>query len=66
MEREKELLTREEAMNVLGVSSSTLYRWQAQGLIKIYKLGNRTYFRYSNLFESLEDYENKGQKEVNK
>lgn len=54
---DKELLTRKEIMELLGIASCTLYRWQTEGIVKPYKLGGKVYFKYSEILESLKDYQ---------
>lgn len=50
---QKELLTRKETQALFQVSSVTIHEWQKNGILKVYKLGNRSYFRYSELLETL-------------
>ena len=50
---EKEFLSRKETANFFGVSLVTIHSWVNEGLISSYKMGNRTYFRRSDLVERL-------------
>lgn len=50
---QKELLTRRETAQLFKVSLVTIHEWSNNGIIKPYKLGNRTYFKYSELLETL-------------
>jgi hypothetical protein len=50
LEKHKEkLYTRGEAMKLLKVSSSTLWRWQNLKIIKMRKLGQKCYFPQSEI-----------------
>lgn len=49
----KEFLTRSETSHFLGVSLSTLHDWVNLGLLKPYKLGKRTFFKHSEIVETL-------------
>ena len=49
----KEFLTRKETADLLSVSLVCLHDWVNKGIIHHYKLGNRTYFKYSDLVETL-------------
>lgn len=49
----KEIISRKEAADLFKVSLVTIHEWSNNGIIKPYKLGNRTYFKYSELLESL-------------
>ncbi len=46
---EGEVLSLEEAAEALGVSRSTLYRWQQQGRVRGFKVGRQWRFRRSDL-----------------
>ena len=47
------MLTRDEAMKFLSVSSSTLSRWTKNGEIPAHGKGNRVYYKLSDLKASL-------------
>ena len=51
----KEILTYEEAMSVLNVSRGTLDKMRDEGQVKVYRLRNRMYVKYSELIQTLED-----------
>ena len=48
-----EILTRKQVMKMLDISSSTLWRWTESGDLKNLKIGNRVYFIYSDVINSL-------------
>lgn len=50
---QKKFLTRKETAEKLQVSLVTIYKWQKLGILKVYKMGNRSYFKYSELLETL-------------
>ena len=50
-----DLLTRKDAAKMLAISLTTLHDWINKGIIKPYKMGNRTYFRHADLLEKLMD-----------
>lgn len=52
-QNEKEFLTRKETQILFNVSSVTIHEWQKNGILKVYKMGNRSYFKYSELLETL-------------
>ena len=49
----KEFLTRKETAEFFDVSVVTIHAWIKEGLITSYKMGNRTYFKRSELIEQL-------------
>ena len=49
----KEFLSRKECSQFFGVSLVTIHNWVKDGIISSYKLGNRTYFKRSELVEQL-------------
>ena len=48
-----DLLTREQACELLSINSSTLYHWTNKGKVKAYGIGNRRYYKRSELLDSL-------------
>lgn len=50
---EKEFLTRKETADLFKVSLVTIHEWQNNGTIKVYKMGNRSYYKRSELLETL-------------
>ena len=50
---EKEFLTRMETAELFNVSPVTIHDWQKNGILKVYKMGNRSFFKYSELLETL-------------
>ena len=51
--QEKEILTRKAAAELLDISYTCMYDWIDSGCLKPYKMGNRTYFKYSEVMETL-------------
>ena len=53
--KDRELITREEVMMLLSISSATVSRWQADGILKAYSVAktSRVYFRFSEIIASL-------------
>lgn len=51
--QEKEILTRKAAAELLDISYTCMYDWIDNGSLKPYKMGNRTYFKYSEVMETL-------------
>jgi len=47
----KELMTRKETSIFFAVSLVTIHDWVKSGILKPYKVGNRTYFKRSELME---------------
>ena len=45
------LITVNEVCELLHISKSTVVSWQKQGILKKYKKGNRTYYKYSEVIE---------------
>jgi len=50
---QEELLTRDEAAKLLKINSSTLYLWTRKGKLPSYGIGNRVYYKRSEVMESL-------------
>lgn len=48
-----ELLTRKQAANFLNIDISTLHLWVKKGKVPSFGIGNRRYFKRSQLVESL-------------
>lgn len=48
-----ELLTRSEACSLLKINMTTLWNWSKKGKIISYGLGNRVYYKKSELLDSL-------------
>lgn len=49
----KEFLNRSETAKLFGVSLPTIHLWQNNGILKVYKMSNRCFFKYSELLETL-------------
>jgi hypothetical protein len=47
----KELLTRKETGDLFSVSLVTIHEWCKSGILKPYKVGNRTYFKREEVME---------------
>jgi excisionase family DNA binding protein len=52
---QKELITRKEAAELLKVSLVTIHEWSNNDILRLYKLGNRSYFKRSEILEKLFD-----------
>lgn len=48
-----EFLSRSETMSLLKISSFCLHNWINKGILKPYKVGNRTYFKRSDIEEKI-------------
>lgn len=51
--KEKEFLTREETINLLGITYVCLREWEKKGLIIPYKLGGRNYYMYQEIISQI-------------
>lgn len=49
----KEFLTRKETAELFKVSLVTIHEWQNSGILKVYKMGRKSFFKYSELLETL-------------
>ena len=49
----KELMTRKEAAEFFDVSLVTIHEWCKSGILKPYKVGNRSYFKRVEVMECL-------------
>lgn len=56
----KEFLTRKETADFFDVSLVCLHDWCKKGILTPYKVGNRTYFEYSELMRVLKSSNKKG------
>jgi len=56
--KEEELLTRDEASNLLKINLSTLWRWTKDGKLSAYGIGNRVFYKKDELLKSLIKIEN--------
>jgi len=54
-EPKDEILTRQDTAKMFGVSVETISDWASKGIVKMYKVGNRSYFKYSELIQVLTD-----------
>src|SRR5690554_2324918 len=50
---EKEYLSRKEVSEYLGVSYSCIRDWMKRGILSPYKIGNRTFFQFKEIKETL-------------
>ena len=48
-----DLLSREQVLELLQINASTLWHWQNKGKIIAYKFANKSYFKRSQIMESL-------------
>ena len=51
---EEELLTRKEVMKLLDISHATLFNYQKRGTLPFLKIGNRVYFKKSDIMDNEE------------
>jgi hypothetical protein len=51
--KQKEILTRIETANLFSISLVCLHDWIKKGIINPYKVGNKTYFKRSEVMEVL-------------
>jgi excisionase family DNA binding protein len=55
-EANDELLTREQAAELLHINFSTLWHWQRKGAIKAYGIsGSRRYYKRSEIMEAMKE-----------
>lgn len=50
---ESEFLTRGDTMKFLSISDNCLREWTNKGILKNYRVGNRTYYRKDEVIETL-------------
>lgn len=50
---QNDLITRKEALKLLDISPSTLWRKEKRGDVKVYAFGGKRYYKRSELLESL-------------
>ena len=50
---QEELLTVEETLKFLKCSKQALWNWRKNGILPSYRLGNRVYYRKSDIFAKL-------------
>lgn len=50
---QEELLTRQEACDLLKIDSSTLWHWTKKGKVIAYGIANRRYYKRSEIMECL-------------
>jgi excisionase family DNA binding protein len=51
--QEKEVMTRKEVATLFGISLVCVHDWINKGILTPYKLGNKTYFKRSEIMETL-------------
>lgn len=51
--KQKEILTRIETANLFSISLVCLHDWVKKNILKPYKVGNKTYFKRSEVLEVL-------------
>lgn len=51
--KQKEILTRSETANLFSISLVCLHDWVKKQILKPYKVGNKTYFKRSEVLEVL-------------
>lgn len=50
-----ERMTRKEALEMLGIGETTLWKWEKQGIITSLKVGARRFFRRSDIIDLMEN-----------
>lgn len=50
---QEELLTRKDVLEMLKISSVTLWNWQKTGKVKVYKFSNKCFYKRNELVDSL-------------
>lgn len=50
---EEELLTVEETIDFLKCSKQALWNWRKSGILPSYRLGNRVYYKKSDIYDKL-------------
>jgi hypothetical protein len=50
---EEELLTVDETLNFLKCSKQALWNWRKNGVLPSYRMGNRVYYKKSDIFSKL-------------
>lgn len=50
---ENDFLTRKQTAELFQVSLVTIHDWSKSGILKVYKMGNRSYYKRSELLETL-------------
>ncbi|SHJ18937.1 helix-turn-helix domain-containing protein [Algibacter luteus] len=50
---EDELLTVDETLKILKCSKQALWNWRKNGILPSYRLGNRVYYKKSDIFSKL-------------
>jgi len=51
--KEEELLTIEETLKFLKCSKQALWNWRKNGILPSYRMGNRVYYKKSDIFSKL-------------
>ena len=54
LEEKEEILVTEDIQRILKVSRVTIYNWKKKGILPYYRMGNRVYFKKSEVFGLLE------------
>ena len=52
--KEDELVSVKKVMEMLGVTDATLWRWDKMGILKKVRIGNRVYYRRSDIIRIAE------------
>ena len=47
--KQDELISIKKVMEMLGVTGATLWRWDKMGILKKVRVGNRVYYRHSDI-----------------
>ena len=52
-EKKESYLTPDQACKELGISRGTVNNWADRGILKLYRLGGRTYFKFSEIEKAM-------------
>jgi len=48
------LITRQEVASYLSISLQTIHNWTKKGVLSVYYMGNRVYYKKEEIFKTLE------------
>lgn len=52
-EKSKQILTRQQVCNLLGISLPTLHSYTKEGLVKAFRLGHKVRYKYEDVIDAL-------------
>jgi len=53
IQKSKEFLTRKDVSEYFDISYVTIHDWIHKGMLKPYKMGRRTFFKYSEILDTI-------------